>query len=150
VKVVLYTCAVALAMNAGRLSARAEHPPWSADAASDAQMADPSRDPFVRPAADASAAVPTILPAARADGLPGVSTQEIDVTGVLRVNGQGIGFVRTPANKHYVVRAGDRLRDGVVEAVLPHVVVIVLNRDDQETGARSPVRKWVPVRGEGR
>lgn len=109
--------------------------------------AEARRNPFVRPTIEESDAVPS--PAApRAEGLAGLSIDGIAVRGVLLVaHGRSVGFVQGPDSKHYVVRAGDRLRDGVVDAIVIDAVVILT---DEGNGGGAGARRSLRVRPEER
>ena len=58
------------------------------------------------------------LPRPRVEGLAGLSVEEVAVRGVLRAGDRSVGFLQARDKKHYVVRPGDRLRDGLVEAMI--------------------------------
>jgi hypothetical protein len=60
-----------------------------------------------------------------AEGLAGLSKDEISVRGLLEADGRHVALVQGPDSKYYVIRPGDRLRDGVVQAVVPGGLVMV-------------------------
>jgi Tfp pilus assembly protein PilP len=91
------------------------------------------RDPFLSlvksgndPRGDAANARPT----KRAEGVPGLLTEEIAVRGILRSRGQWIAMVAGSDNKVYSLRAGDRLADGHVRAITSEAVVILQEVSD--------------------
>jgi hypothetical protein len=59
------------------------------------------------------------------EGLSGLSDEQITVRGVVTVDGRHVALVQGPDRKHYVIRPGDRLRNGVVQAVVPGGLVMV-------------------------
>jgi hypothetical protein len=59
------------------------------------------------------------------EGLAGLSHEQITMRGVVTVNGRHVALVQGPDRKHYVIRPGDRLRTGVVQAVVPGGLVMV-------------------------
>ena len=59
--------------------------------------------------------------------------------------------LQAPDRRHYVVTAGDRLRDGVVEAVVSDGVLLVADADRFDSaGARRQIRKGLRERPERR
>ena len=108
------------------------------------------RDPFVRPAIEESDPVPLPAAAPRAKGLAGLSMDDIAVRGVLLVpHGRSVGFLQGPDSKQYVVQAGDRLRDGVVDAIIAGAVVILPDQGSGGAGdARAAARRSLRVRPE--
>jgi Tfp pilus assembly protein PilP len=117
----------------------------------DPASTDARRDPFVRPAIEESDAVPPPEITPRAEGLAGLSIEEIAVRGVLVAQGRSVGFLQGPDRKHYVVRAGDRLRDGVVDMVIPDAVVVLPDQGSGGAGgARPAARRSLRVRPEER
>ena len=96
------------------------------------------RDPFVRPVLTPSALVDD---RAAGEGLAAASYDDIVVRGVVQTWGDRVALVETPDGKYYRVRAGERLRDGRVQAVSPEGVLIL--PDTSAGGVRSPepVRK---------
>ena len=82
------------------------------------------RDPFVAPHAEPQDAPAPILPVAPPAGLAGLSIDEIVLRGVLIADGRTVAFVQGPGTRQYVVRPGERVRDGSVEAVVADAVVM--------------------------
>jgi len=83
-----------------------------------------SRDPFVEPSAEPQDTPEPIVPVAPPAGLAGLSIDEIVLRGVLIGDGRTVAFVQGPGTRQYVVRPGERVRDGSVEAVLADAVVM--------------------------
>ena len=90
------------------------------------------RDPFlslvkggVDPRGDA-----TSQATRRPDGVPGLTTDEIAVRGIVQSRGQWIAMIAGADNKVYSLRAGDRLFDGHVRAVTAQAVVILQEVND--------------------
>ena len=95
-------------------------------------------------------AEPEPLPAPPVEGLAGLSKHDISVRGLLETDGRHVALVQGPDRKHYVIRPGDRLRDGVVQAVVPGGLVM----DSDEPGpvddrASKQLRKWPRPHGDG-
>jgi Tfp pilus assembly protein PilP len=107
-------------------------------AAVDESREEPLRDPFVRPVHTPSAS--SVEERAAGDGLASARYDEIVVRGVVQTRGDRVALVQTPDGTHYRVRAGERLRDGRVQAVGADGLVIV---PDTRAGA---VRGELPVR----
>jgi hypothetical protein len=59
------------------------------------------------------------------EGLAGLSDEQITMRGVVTVNGRQVALVQGPDRKHYVIRPGDRLRNGIVQSVVPGGLVMV-------------------------
>jgi hypothetical protein len=74
------------------------------------------------------------------------------VRGVLTVDGRRVALAQGPDRKHYVIRPGDRLRDGVVQAVVPGGLVVGSDtRGPVGDGAsRQPGKPALLPPGEGR
>jgi hypothetical protein len=109
------------------------------------------RDPFARPTTDDVGVPlePAAAPVPPTEGLAGLSNDQITVRGVLMADGRRLALVQAPDKKHYVVRAGDRLRDGVVHEVGPGGLVIIPNASGPAgDGASAPPRKPLPFAGE--
>jgi hypothetical protein len=86
------------------------------------------RDPFVSlvtRGADAGSAA-----SRAADGLPGLSVNEVSVRGVLRSRGALVAMVQGPDQKTYIVHANDRFLDGTVKSVTPQGLVVLQNVND--------------------
>lgn len=85
------------------------------------------RDPFVSllgRGTDARAA------GARPAGVPGLLINEISLKGIIRDRSGFIAMVQGADNRTYVVRAGDRLMDGTVKAVVQDAVVFSQDVND--------------------
>ncbi|MDR1990563.1 MAG: pilus assembly protein PilP [Acidobacteriaceae bacterium] len=79
------------------------------------------RDPFV------SLITPSVAPppARRAEGLAGVSVDEIAVRGVLQIRDRFVAMIEAPDRKTYIVHQGDLVADGVVARVIPQGLILV-------------------------
>jgi hypothetical protein len=131
-----------------------QSPPSASGAGSDAGQAPVHRDPFVRPTDESRTvpAPPEAAPLPPPEGLAGLSGNQITVRGLLEADGRTIALVQGPDKKHYVIRPGDRLRDGVVQAVVGGRLVVMVPHgpapaDDAGSG---PPRKPLPYAGESR
>ena len=83
------------------------------------------------------------------EGVAGFANDQIAVRGVLMVDGRRVALVQGPDKKHYVIRPGDRLRDGVVQEIGPGGLVIVpIAPGPVGDGASGPPRKALPFAGE--
>lgn len=69
-------------------------------------------------------------PVKRAEGIPGLLTNEITVRGIVLTRGQYVAMVAGIDGKVYSVRAGDKLADGVVRQVTAQAVVILQEVND--------------------
>ena len=98
----------------------------------------PNRDPFVRPVLTPPG--PAIVKTA-GDGLAAASYGEIVVRGVVQTRADRVALVQTPDGKHYQVRAGQRLRDGRVQAVETEGLVIVPDTNAGHARGPGPVLK---------
>lgn len=99
------------------LAAQAPTPPPSF-----AYSRDGRRDPFVsliNRGTDASAG-----PATPADGVAGLTTEELVVRGIVESRGTWAAMVSGAAGKVFTVRAGDRLADGTVRTITAQFLVI--------------------------
>jgi len=67
---------------------------------------------------------------AGADGLSGLSVDEISVRGVVAGPSGYVAMVIGPDNKTYIVRANDKLLDGTVKAVTAQGLVILQEVND--------------------
>jgi len=54
---------------------------------------------------------------ARVAGVPGLLVSEVTVKGIVRDRAGFIAMIQAPDNKTYIVRAGDKLLDGVVKSI---------------------------------
>jgi len=68
--------------------------------------------------------------AKRGDGVAAMTVAEIAVRGILQSRGMLIAMVQGPDNKTYLLRQGDRLADGAVQAVTAEGLVIVQEVND--------------------
>jgi Tfp pilus assembly protein PilP len=87
------------------------------------------RDPFVslvRRGTDAAANAT----GPRKPGLPGLGVGEVTLKGTMASRGGYLGLLRGADAKTYIVRPGDRLLDGAVQAVTADAVVILQQVDD--------------------
>jgi hypothetical protein len=126
VRAVAWICVVALATHGARAStvpSQSKLAEQESGAGERTTAAD--RDPFVPPPPAEPPDTPaSILPVARPAGLAGLSIDEIVLRGILIADGRTVAFVQGPGTGQYVVRPGERVRDGSVEAVLPDAVVM--------------------------
>ena len=104
---------------------------------------DGRRDPFLSllgVGADRGGAAPR-----RGDGVAGMTTAEISVRGILQSRGILIAMVQGPDNRTYMLRQGDQLADGAVQAVTADGLVIVQEVNDplslvKQRMVRKPLR----------
>jgi Tfp pilus assembly protein PilP len=89
---------------------------------------DGRRDPFV--ALLGSTGRKGDAPAVRAEGVPGILTDEVSVKGILQSQGAWVAMIAGPAGKVYTVRAGDRLADGTIRSITPQFLVIMQQVND--------------------
>jgi Tfp pilus assembly protein PilP len=66
----------------------------------------------------------------RAAGLPGLSTSEVTLSGIMTSNGGYVAMLEGVDKKTYIVRSGDRLLDGTIRAISSDTLVIVQQVDD--------------------
>jgi len=104
---------------------------------------DGRRDPFLSllgVGADRGGAAPR-----RGDGVAGMTTAEISVRGILQSRGILIAMVQGPDNRTYMLRQGDQLADGAVQAVTADGLLIVQEVNDplslvKQRMVRKPLR----------
>lgn len=60
----------------------------------------------------------------RAEGVPGLMTNELTVRGIVLTRGEWVAMIAGPDGKIYTVRAGNKLADGVIRSVSANAVVI--------------------------
>jgi Tfp pilus assembly protein PilP len=87
------------------------------------------RDPFVsilRPRNDPSAGVS----GARSAGLAGLVASEVSLRGTLESRGGYVAILQGSDNKSYIVRQGDKLRDGTIRAITADTMVILQRVND--------------------
>lgn len=104
------------------------------------------RDPFVSLVnkGDDGKADKNAATAKRADGVPGMLTNELTVKGILQTRGVWVAMVSGPDKKIYTVRAGDKLADGVVRSVNATSVVILQEvKDPLSLEKQREVRKFL-------
>jgi Tfp pilus assembly protein PilP len=89
--------------------------------------------------------------ARRGDGVSGMTVAEISVRGILQSRGMLIAMVQGPDNKTYMLRQGDRLADGAVQAVTAEGLVITQEVNDplslvKQRVVRKPLRALEDVK----
>ena len=158
-RTVLCACAAVLAGMGGLgPSVRAEQqvppPPASRQPSDEPGRVTERRDPFVRPARetaepDAAPGQAESRPLPRPEGLQGLSTDEITLRGVLNANGRDVALVEGPDRKHYAIRPGDRLRDGVVQAITPGRLVMIASEKGPAVDQGGQLSKSAGAQREG-
>jgi type IV pilus assembly protein PilP len=140
---------LAVLLNVG---AGAQQPSGSPAAAPPAPAARPAEavPPGAVPPAPAAAAAYTYSPAGRRDpfvsligrgtdaastgsrpaGVPGLLINEVSIKGIIRDRSGLIAMIQGADNRTYVVRAGDRLMDGTVKAIVQDAVVFSQDVND--------------------
>ena len=90
---------------------------------------DGRRDPFVAllGSTGKKGAAPVEL---RAEGVAGITTDELSVKGLMQSQGAWVAMVSGPAGKVYTVRPGARLADGTIRVITPQYLVIVQQVND--------------------
>jgi Tfp pilus assembly protein PilP len=66
----------------------------------------------------------------RAEGVPGLLTNELAVRGIVQTRGEWVAMVAGPDGKVFTVRAGNKLADGVIRSVTANSVVILQEVND--------------------
>ena len=89
--------------------------------------------------------------AKRGDGVAGMTVAEISVRGILQSRGTLIAMVQGPDNRTYMLRQGDRLADGAVQAVTTEGLVIMQEVNDplslvKQRVVRKPLRSLEDVK----
>ena len=89
--------------------------------------------------------------AKRGDGVAAMTVAEISVRGILQSRGMLIAMVQGPDNKTYMLRQGDRLADGAVQAVTAEGLVIMQEVNDplslvKQRMVRKPLRSLEDVK----
>jgi type IV pilus assembly protein PilP len=89
--------------------------------------------------------------AKRGDGVAAMTVAEISVRGILQSRGMLIAMVQGPDNKTYMLRQGDRLADGAVQAVTAEGLVIMQEVNDplslvKQRVVRKPLRSLEDVK----
>jgi type IV pilus assembly protein PilP len=82
------------------------------------------RDPFVSMLRRGSEVPHTGGPGDRPSGLAGLETSEVTLKGTIASQGSYVGILQGVDQKTYIVKAGDRLRDGTIRAITPDSMVI--------------------------
>jgi hypothetical protein len=85
------------------------------------------RDPFISLAGRGSDGKPT---GTRPAGIAGLLINEVGIKGIVRDHSGFIAMVQGPDNRTYVIRAGDRLMDGTVKAIVQDAVVFSQDVND--------------------
>ncbi len=101
----------------------------SAPAPEPAYTYDPAgrRDPFVSLLGRGNDGKPS---GSRVAGVPGLLINEVSIKGIIRDRSGFIAMVQGADNRTYVVRAGDRLMDGTVKAIVQDAVVFSQDVND--------------------
>jgi Tfp pilus assembly protein PilP len=94
-----------------------------------AYSVDGRRDPFVALLGETGRRGST-APAVRAEGIAGITTEELSVKGILQSQGAWVAMVSGPAGKVFSVRPGDRLADGTIRGITPQYLVILQQVND--------------------
>ena len=106
------------------------------------------RDPFVSLLGRETIAGPT---GSRPAGVAGLLINEISIKGIVRDGSGFIAMVQGADNRAYVVRAGDRLMDGAVKAVVRDAVVFSQDVNDPLSLVKQKeIRKNLRSTGGGR
>ena len=89
--------------------------------------------------------------AKRGDGVAAMTVAEISVRGILQSRGTLIAMVQGPDNRTYMLRQGDRLADGAVQAVTAEGLVIMQEVNDplslvKQRVVRKPLRSLEDVK----
>ena len=82
------------------------------------------RDPFVALIGKTGEQRGVQRPDIRAEGLPGIGTDELAVRGIIQSQGAWVAMVSGPSGKVYTVRPGDRLADGTIRTITAQAVII--------------------------
>jgi type IV pilus assembly protein PilP len=109
---------------------------------------DGRRDPFLSLLGAGAEKGP---PTKRGDGVAGMTVAEISVRGILQSRGTLIAMVQGPDNRTYMLRQGDRLADGAVQAVTTDGLVIMQEVNDplslvKQRVVRKPLRAQEDVK----
>ena len=78
------------------------------------------RDPF----APLPASNPAPARVERAAGLPGIAASELSLRGIVVASGVSLAVLESPGGRSWLVRGGERLRDGVVGRIGANVVYV--------------------------
>ena len=85
------------------------------------------RDPFV---SLVSRGFQTDNGGKRADGLAGLATSEIMLSGILQSRGAYLALVKAPDGKTFTAHVNDRLADGTIRSITPTGMVIMQEVND--------------------
>jgi Tfp pilus assembly protein PilP len=85
------------------------------------------RDPFV---SLVSRGFQTDSTGKHAEGLSGLSTSEIVLSGILQSAGGYLALVKAPDGKNYTAHVNDRLADGTIRSITPSYMVIMQEVND--------------------
>jgi type IV pilus assembly protein PilP len=85
------------------------------------------RDPFISLIGRGSEAHPS---GSRPVGTPGLLINEVGIKGIVRDRAGFIAMIQGADSRTYVIRAGDRLMDGTVKAILEDAVVFSQDVND--------------------
>jgi len=88
---------------------------------------DGRRDPFVSLVSRGVESAPS---GKRADGLSGLTTAEVTISGVLQSRGTYVALVKSPDGKTFTARVNDRLADGTIRSITPQGMVIMQEVND--------------------
>jgi hypothetical protein len=106
------------------------------------------RDPFVSLVGRGNETMPA---GSRPVGVAGLLINEISVKGIVRAGSGFIAMVQGADNRAYVVRAGDRLMDGAVKAIVQDAVVFSQDVNDPLSLVKhKEIRKNLRTSGGGR
>jgi Tfp pilus assembly protein PilP len=101
------------------------------------------RDPFVTLVKRGSDAAATTV-AARAAGLAGLNTGEVRLRGILASQGEHVAMLLGSDDKTYIVRSGDKLADGTINAITADSMVILQQvHDPLSSRTQREVRKML-------
>ena len=88
------------------------------------------RDPFVSLLGRGMAATDRTTQGPRPAGLGGLDTAEVSLKGTMLMGSGTVAMLQGADGRTYVVRAGDKLRDGAVRAITQNALVIVQQVND--------------------
>jgi len=132
--------AIAVAQAAGKPAAPPATPPATAPApaptagATQPAPAEPytynpegRRDPFISLVSRGFQTDPGVK---RAEGLSGLSTAEIVLSGILQIRGTYVALVKAPDGKTFTAHVNDRLADGTIRSITLTSMVIMQEVND--------------------
>jgi Tfp pilus assembly protein PilP len=91
---------------------------------------DGRRDPFVALIGRGGVQRGSTRPEVRAEGLAGLTADELVVRGIIQSRGAWVAMVSGPSGKVYNVRPGDRLADGTIRSINAESVEILQQVND--------------------